>query len=241
MKKNTVSALVLALATCFSLSAHANAAWGYGDQQGSEHWVASYPTCGGENQSPIDIQDPIQAQTQPLQINYDGKITSITNNGHTISANVSGDNKVIIDGDTYTLKQFHFHTPSENYIDGKQYPLEAHFVNVDASGHIAVIAVMFENGPRANNELTTLLKTIPTKGETIDFNGDLTPNALLPRERQYFRYNGSLTTPPCTEGVRWYVMQSHLTSSAAQIEQLNQMMGDNNRPLQPLNARIVID
>lgn len=100
---------------------------------------------------------------------------------------------------------------------------------------------MFENGPRANNELTTLLKKIPTKGETIDFTGDLAPNALLPRERQYFRYNGSLTTPPCTEGVRWYVMQSHLTSSAAQIEQLNQMMGDNNRPLQPLNARIVIE
>ncbi|MCG3865078.1 MULTISPECIES: carbonic anhydrase family protein [unclassified Photobacterium] len=233
------SILLLSLLAGVSLTAQA-ADWGYGNS--TEHWSDSYPTCGlGKNQSPINITSALKANLAPLNIEYNGKITDITNNGHTIEAHVSGDNKLIVDGDTYTLKQFHFHTPSENYIDGKQYPLEAHFVNVDDKGNIAVVAVMFENGLRANSALSTLLKQIPTKGKTIDFTDDLSPDNLLPREREYYQFNGSLTTPPCTEGVRWFVLETPQYSSKDQTEQLHQIMGDNNRPVQPINARIIVE
>lgn len=233
------SLVLLSLLAGVSLTAQA-ANWGYG--KSNEHWAESYPICGlGKNQSPINITSTLQTNLAPLQIDYDGKITDITNNGHTVEALVSGDNKLTVDGDTYTLKQIHFHTPSENLINGKQYPLEAHFVNVDDKGNIAVIAVMFENGLRENDALSALLKNIPTKGNTIDFTDDLSPNNLLPREREYYQFNGSLTTPPCTEGVRWFVLETPQYSSKDQTEKLHQIMGSNNRPVQPINARIIVE
>lgn len=241
MKKITASATCLSLALLFAGQVQAEG-WGYGEANGPEHWGEVAPLCAtGVNQSPINITKATQANLLPLRIDYQGKVTQLVNNGHTIEALVSGKNDVIINGDTYHLKQFHFHTPSENLIDGKQYPLEAHFVNADDKGKLAVISVMFEIGPRTNSDLDALLNEIPEKGQTIEIKQDLTPGALLPRDREYYQFNGSLTTPPCTEGVRWYVMQEHQTSSKEQTEMLHAVMGNNNRPTQPLNARVILD
>lgn len=237
-KKASLILLASLLSTTFTAQA---AHWGYGDNS-EEQWAEHYPTCGaGQNQSPINIMSALHADLASLDINYKGRVSDIVNNGHTIEAHVNGENTITIDGETFSLKQFHFHTPSENYIDGKQYPLEAHFVNVSEKGHIAVVAVMFKHGLRTSDGLTTLLKQIPAKDQTVALSDVLNPEDLLPREREYFRFNGSLTTPPCTEGVRWFVLQEPTSSTAQQTEKLHHVMGDNNRPLQPLNARLIIE
>ncbi|MGF1789285.1 carbonic anhydrase [Photobacterium profundum] len=218
------------------------AEWSYTGEHGAEHWGESFATCGeGVNQTPIDINQTTQAELTPLHLDYEGQVTELVNNGHTIQANLTGKNTLTVDGKTFELKQFHFHTPSENYLKGKQYPLEAHFVHATDKGELAVVAVMFDVGPRSNNELTTLLGSIPDDGQKVELKESLNPADLLPRDREYYRFNGSLTTPPCSEGVRWFVMQEPQTSSKAQTEKLQEVMGNNSRPLQPLNARLILE
>ncbi|MGF1726351.1 carbonic anhydrase [Photobacterium nomapromontoriensis] len=240
MKKHTLAVLVLTAAICGVNTASA-AEWSYQGEHGAAHWGEEFATCSqGMNQTPVDIKTPTEAELAPLHIDYQGTVTNIINNGHTVQANVSGNNTLQVDGDTFELKQFHFHTPSENFIDGKQFPLEVHFVHANSKGQLAVISAMFETGPRGNEAFNDLLTTIPANGEQIAISNPLSPAALLPREREYFRFNGSLTTPPCSEGVRWFVMQEHQTSSKSQTDALHNVMGNNARPLQPLNARLIL-
>ena len=241
MATHTLRAVALALLACSATAAQA-AEWSYKGEHGVEHWGAMYATCGeGVNQTPIDIKNPTEAELAPLQIDYEGKVTEVVNNGHTIQANVSGKNTLTVDGDTFTLKQFHFHTPSENYIEGKQYPLEVHFVHANSKGQLAVIGAMFEVGPRGNDAFNALLATIPQKDHTTALANTFNPADLLPRDREYYRFNGSLTTPPCSEGVRWFVMQEPQAATQAQTDALHKVMGNNARPLQPLNARLVLE
>lgn len=241
MKKQTLSTVVLAIAATWVTTSLA-AEWSYTGEHGVEHWGKTFTTCGeGVNQTPIDINATTQAELVPLHIEYKGQVSELTNNGHTVQANVTAGSLLKVDGKTFELKQFHFHTPSENYLKSKQFPLEAHFVHATPDGQLAVIGVMFDTGPRANDQLSTLLSTIPTKGETQSVSTALNPADFLPREREYYRFNGSLTTPPCSEGVRWFVMKDHLTGSEQQIQALHQVMGDNARPLQPVNARLVLE
>lgn len=237
---HTLTALVLTIAASGLNSANA-AEWSYQGDHGAENWGENFVTCGqGMNQTPVDIKTPIEAELAPLHIDYQGTVAEVLNNGHTIQANVSGSNTLQVDGDTFELKQFHFHTPSENVIDGKQFPLEVHFVHANNKGQLAVIGAMFETGPRGSDAFNSLLATIPANGEKVTISHTFNPATLLPREREYFRFNGSLTTPPCSEGVRWFVMQEHQTSSKAQTEALHKVMGNNARPLQPLNARVIL-
>lgn len=231
----------MAISVAWATVGHA-AEWSYTGEHGAEHWGQTFATCGeGLNQSPIDISSTTKAELKPLHIEYKGKVNDIINNGHTVQANVTGDNTLKIDGEIFNLKQFHFHTPSENNIKGKQFPLEAHFVHANDKGQLAVVSVMFETGQRANDELNTLLKTIPAKGEKVTLSEEFNPTELLLRDREYYRFNGSLTTPPCSEGVRWFVMKDYQTNSQKQTEQLHEVMGDNARPLQSLNARLVLE
>jgi carbonic anhydrase len=144
-------------------------------------------------------------------------------------------------GRTFELKQFHFHSPSENTINGKHFPLEAHLVHADKDGNLAVVAVMFREGA-ANALLAKLWEKMPGKaGDKNALRAGVGVSQMLPAERDYYRFNGLLTTPPCSEGVWWLVIKKMATASKAQVEQFSRVIGHpNNRPVQPVNARVVL-
>lgn len=240
MKKTQLA--IAALGFLLSSSALAEGKWSYTGEHGVEHWGDTYPTCAaGSNQSPINITQPLEVDLAPLNIQYQGKVTELINNGHTVQANVEGLNTLLVDGKSFDLKQFHFHTPSENYIKNKQYPLEAHFVHANEQGNLAVVAVMFEADSAFNKNLSNLLTEIPSEHDEVELDAEVKPSELLPSTDYYYRFNGSLTTPPCSEGVRWFVLQEPVAASTKRISMLREAMGANNRPLQPLNARVVVE
>ncbi|HHC7130272.1 TPA: carbonic anhydrase [Vibrio parahaemolyticus] len=215
--------------------------WGYDDAQlGPAHWGSIAQDCAmTKNQSPINIEQSTVASLDNLSVSYLGRVIGFTNNGHTLQAQVDGQNTLTIDGKTFELQQFHFHTPSENLIKSRQYPLEAHFVHANDEGELAVISVMFDEG-NSNRALSQLISHIPAKDNTDFFSDGFSINELLPDSTHYYRFNGSLTTPPCSEGVRWFVLKDSLPLSKEQASKFMDSMGRNNRPLQPLNARVVL-
>lgn len=165
----------------------------------------------------------------------------LVNNGHTIQADYHPGSTLVVDGKVFHLKQFHFHSPSENLIGGTSFPMEAHFVHADSNGNLAVVAVMFETGA-ANKEIADLWSQMPeAAGGKEVLASAVKATDLLPEDRDYYRFNGSLTTPPCSQGVIWLVMKQPLPISAGQVNQFSAVMGGpNNRPVQPLNARMVL-
>ncbi len=233
------SLAALGLSLALFGSAHA-ANWGYDGHHGPAHWGEFASECAqGKNQSPINIQSTTQAKLAKLQLNYKGKVVALTNHGHTLQTSLEGENSLFVDGKRFSLKQFHFHTPSENHVDGKSYPLEAHYVHADEQGNLAVVAVFFEQGD-INPALASLLENVPEKDSNVTIRAPFDASALIPSDKDYYRFNGSLTTPPCSEGVRWLVIKEPQTISNKQIETFEQAMGENNRPLQPLNARMIL-
>lgn len=232
---------------------YANAAetpthWTYEGAEGPEHWgelADAYKACTlGKNQSPInlDSQHEIEAELSPLAQAYQAGGKEVLNNGHTIQINYDPGSTLTLDGHDYELKQFHFHAPSENQIDGKTYPMEAHLVHADKDGNLAVVAVMFEEGADANAGLQQFWQQMPKEAaQTVALNNKVDVSALLPADRDYYRFNGSLTTPPCTEGVVWLVMKQPVVASADQVKMFADIMGHpNNRPVQTVNARPVL-
>ncbi len=237
--KKTLLSLSLSLLT---LSVAQASEWGYGDDNphGPAHWGDIAQDCAmTKNQSPINIDTITDAALDNLDIHYSGKVVGLTNNGHTLQAQVEGKNTLTVDGKTFELQQFHFHTPSENQIRNHQYPLEAHFVHANKDGELVVLAVMFD-GDASNAQLDTLIRHIPQQNTTTFFPDGFEVRQLLPDTDDYYRFNGSLTTPPCTEGVRWFILKETQALSTSQSEALMKVMGHNNRPLQPLNARTVL-
>lgn len=240
MKKTLLSTALLGLA--LSSTSVMAAEWTYEGEHGAEHWGDTFATCGeGKNQTPININQAVDADLRPLDIQYQGAVTGLINNGHTVQSEISGFNSLLVDGKTFDLKQFHFHTPSENYIKNRQYPLEAHFVHADEAGNLAVVAVMYEFGDKRNANLTKLLADIPGSKEGVTLASQVKLSDLLPDTEHYYRFTGSLTTPPCSEGVRWFVLQEPVQASKKQLSSLHEVMGDNNRPLQPINSRLVVE
>lgn len=237
-----IGALGIALA-CQCAMAGEPTHWGYTGSEGPSHWGKLSPEFGtcekGRNQSPVDLTRFVESDLSPLVFHYKEGGKEIVNNGHTVQINYEPGSELTLDGHTYELKQFHFHAPSENLIDGKSYPLEAHFVHADPEGNLAVVAVMFTEGA-ANAALKKAWDHMPEKaGEKAV--ADAVAEALLPADRDYYRYNGSLTTPPCTEGVTWLVMKHPVTASAEQIERFAHVMHHpNNRPVQHVNARPIL-
>jgi carbonic anhydrase len=220
--------------------------WQYKGSNGPEFWGDLSPefvSCKvGRNQSPIDINKTTITTPKPLKTFQRFPATDISNNGYTVLANFKSGNFMVVDSIMYQMTQVRFHTPSENTIMGKSFPLEAQFEHVDPEGNIAILVVMFEEGPE-NKAVAKLWKQMPkTKGQTKALQANLLAGELMPRKKEYYRYSGSLTTPPCSEGVIWVVMKSTMTASASQIEAFKKVMRhDNNRPVQPLNGRIVIE
>lgn len=227
-----------------SASSAAGAHWGYSGAEGPENWAnlsPDYSACSGRNQSPIDLAGFVEADLSPIQFSYQPGGTEILNNGHTVQVNYAPGSKMELDGHVFELKQFHFHAPSENHIDGKSYPMEAHLVHSDKDGHLAVIAVMLEEG-EANQGIEAAWAEMPEKeGEKHALTAAVAAESLLPANRDYYRFNGSLTTPPCSEGVWWLVMKAPVSASKEEIEHFAHVMHHpNNRPVQPVNARPVL-
>jgi carbonic anhydrase len=245
MRKSLIVTLFLAV---FSLSGNAVSGehWGYSGEAGPEHWgelSTDYVACAaGKNQTPIDISGMVDAKLPRLVINYKAAGgQEVINNGHTIQVNYAPGSTIEVDGKTFELLQFHFHSPSENHVNGKSFPMEAHFVHKDTDGNLAVLALMYTEGAK-NHELEKAWKSMPHEaGEKADLSPAVSAKALLPRRLDYFRFSGSLTTPPCSEGVRWLVLKAHATASKQQIEEFQRVMHHpNNRPLQPVNARVIL-
>jgi carbonic anhydrase len=159
-----------------------------------------------------------------------------------VQVNFKEGNMLVLDSGAYQMKQVHFHSPSENTIHGKIFPLEAHFVHADSKGNLTVLAVMYTEG-KANLGLAKLWGQMSKEvSEPVALKNRVTASELIPENRSYYRYSGSLTTPPCTEGVRWLVMKNPMTASKEQIKALNDVIQhDNNRPLQALNGRIIVE
>lgn len=221
--------------------------WTYEGDEGPEHWARldrSFETCElGRQQSPVDLVPTVKADLPPIKFNYGEIPTEIVNNGHTLQVNVPDYGFTIrIEDRTYKLVQFHFHTPSEYHIEGQSFPLELHFVHQDETGALGVVGVVVKEGA-VNPTLEPIFWDGPAEpGKTkrlIDVKTDLT--ALLPKDGTYFRFMGSLTTPPCSEGVNWYEMRQPIEASYAQIQKFRELFPMNARPLQPLNNRLVVE
>ncbi len=233
-----------ALASDHEHKEHKGGHWSYSGDTGPAHWGElkdEFFMCKeGKNQSPIDISRVIDAKLPKMDITYSGNAVSVVNNGHTIKVNTEGSNVIIVDGVKFTLKQFHFHTPSENLIKGESFPMEAHFVHLDKDSNIAVIGIMFVEGKR-NPAIDKFLSKLSSKvNEEKKLSEMFNPGELFPKQLDYYRFNGSLTTPPCTEGVRWLVLKATVEASKEQLDKMRKIMGKNNRPVQPLNARCVL-
>ncbi len=219
--------------------------WGYEGKASPEHWgelAPEFALCGsGKSQSPIDISGGFQAELPALPFAYKAGGNEILNNGHTVQVNYAAGSQIQVDGQPFQLKQFHFHAPSENLIDGKSFPLEMHLVHADAQGNLSVIGLMFEEGA-ANPLLASLWQAMPEQaGEHQVLSTPVDVSALLPTDQRYYRFAGSLTTPPCSEGVRWLVLKQPMTASKEQIARFEAVMKHpNNRPVQARNARVLV-
>ncbi len=218
--------------------------WEYSGQQGTKNWSTLTPdnfACSGKNQSPINLTGFIESDLSPIQFNYKLGGHEVLNNGHTIQVNYRKGSRVEVDGHVFELLQFHFHAPSENHINGRSYPLEVHLVHADKNGNLAVVAIMFEQGD-ANNSLKNAWSMMPEHaGVKHTLSQNINVENILPKNRDYYSFNGSLTTPPCSEGVRWLVMKYPVTASRRQIEAFMQVLHEpNNRPLQAINARSIL-
>ncbi|MFM1699529.1 carbonic anhydrase family protein [Aeromonas salmonicida] len=240
MRKSLLACSLLLCPAVFAATPH----WEYNGVAGPAQWAKLTPEfgqCAGSNQSPVNLDGLVEAKLAPLQFHYLAGGQSVTNNGHTVQVSYAPGSSLELDGMAFELKQFHFHAPSENLIKGKSYPLEGHLVHTNAKGEIAVLAVMFEAG-KANPALTRAWDQLPAKtGEIHALKAPLSAELLLPANRDYYRFSGSLTTPPCSEGVRWLVMKQPVQVSQAQIDAFKAVMHHpNNRPVQPLHGRLVL-
>lgn len=222
--------------------------WSYEGKTGPKHWgeldSANLACKNGKEQSPINVKNEEVSKNNGktfLEINYSPAMFSLLNNGHTIQANsIKGQNSIILDKKEYKLEQFHFHTSSEHQFDGKNFDMELHLVHKNKNDQLAVLGVMIKAGDR-NNELELIWGNAPKNNsgevileETIDL------MKVLPKDKQLFRYRGSLTTPPCTEGVTWIVLQEPIQMSNQQIETFRNIFQDNHRPVQPINDREIL-
>jgi carbonic anhydrase len=196
----------------------------------------------GHNQSPINITHPKPADLPALKFDYSPVPLNIIDNGHTVMINYAPGSTLTVANKVYVLKQFHFHHPSEEHINGRRFDMVAHLVHADANGHNAVVAILFKTGA-PNPLLDTLWKNIPSeKGKTVLVSAmSVNVKDLLPSETGYYTYAGSLTTPPCTEGVTWYILKSTASLSEEQLAAISKLYPHDNRPTQKLNHREVLE
>lgn len=226
-------------------SAHRSgpAHWSYEGDTGPAHWGSlspEYAQCStGRQQSPIDIRDPAAKDLTNLEFHYAPTEVAIVNNGHTIQVNYAPGSWMQVDGTRYDLLQFHFHAPSEHTIAGRHAAAEMHLVHKSSSGALAVVGVLLEEGA-ANPRFDPVWSHLPARpGPVRECDAQIDADDLLPADQRTLRYSGSLTTPPGTEGVRWFLMQEPVRLSKAQLDAFTRIHRGNNRPTQPLHGRVV--
>ena len=217
--------------------------WDYKGAGGPANWGALNPEfakcSSGTRQSPIDIRDGIKLQLDPVRFDYRPSDFRVIDNGHTVQVNVGAGNSIEILGRRFDLLQFHFHRPSEERVDGRQFDMVAHLVHKDLNGSLAVVAVLLDRGS-AQPLIQTVWNNLPLeKGEELGAPGTIDLNALLPPDRSYFTYMGSLTTPPCNEGVLWMVLKQPVNVSAEQISIFSRLYPMNARPVQSAGGRLI--
>lgn len=242
MKMLVAAAGLVACAAGAQAADHA-AHWEYAGKTGLAHWgelEQDFASCKlGKEQSPIDIRGAKPAKLAPLGFHYHGGAGEIVNNGHTVQVNLADGGTLDLASGNYKLLQFHFHTPSEESINGKRYPLVAHLVHKNDAGNLAVVAVLFKEG-KENAALKQVFAGLPAKaGEKHALADEIDLASLLPARHAYYAYQGSLTTPPCSEGVHWQVLKQPVELSKGQLASFRKLYAMNARPLQPLNGRVV--
>ncbi len=225
------------------MSQHSGPSWGYQPGNGPALWgtlAPDFSACAlGKEQSPIDLTEGRSADPLAIEFDYRQIRIAVENNGHTIQVNPDPGSGIVLNRMRFDLLQFHFHHGSEHTVDGNQLPLEMHLVHRSDSGSLAVIGVLFEEGP-SNDALAPVWEHLPPEPAAAQMvAGELDLAALLPANRKTWRYRGSLTTPPCTEGVNWIVLAEPLTMSADQITAFDAIYPNNFRPVQPLGERVL--
>lgn len=219
--------------------------WSYSGPTGPEHWGSedeAYATCGlGKHQSPINIEKTVKKDLPAIEFGYQPTPLVVTDTGHSFQVNAApGSGGITVGGDHYDFAQMHFHLPSEERIQGRRYSMVAHLVHKNAKGELAVVGVLIRRG-KENAFLKPVFDNFPAEGqgETALVNAKLDLNQFLPAQHGYYTFEGSLTTPPCSEGVRWLVLKTAVEASPAQISQFGKRYPMNARPTQPLNGRVI--
>jgi carbonic anhydrase len=220
--------------------------WTYKGPDDPKHWGEldpAFAACvNGHHQSPINIAHAQAADLPALKFDYKPVPLSIIDNGHTVMVTYASGSTLTVGDKVYKLTQFHFHHPSEEHINGRKFDMVAHLVHADGEGHLAVVAVLFKKGD-PNPLLETLWKNIPEEKEKTVTLTDVSVNVkdLLPADLGYYTFSGSLTTPPCTEGVTWYVLKSTATLSPQQLASFAKLFPADNRPIQPTYQREILE
>ena len=222
---------------------HAAAHWSYEGEGAPIRWGklnADWARCDlGTRQSPIDIRDGIRVELEPIGFDYKPARFNVLDNGHTVQVNLGGGNHITVMNRMYELVQFHFHRPSEERINGRASDMVAHLVHKDVDGKLAVVAVLLTGG-NPNGLVQTVWNNLPLeKNDPVIPTSTIDMNQLLPERRDYYTYMGSLTTPPCSEGVLWMVMKQPLQLSPEQIAIFSRLYPMNARPIQASSGRMI--
>jgi len=239
-----IRANVALVAMVGALSAHAEGHhWSYGKHGGPAEWGEldqTFASCQlGKVQSPIDIRGAKAADLPAIKFDYKPAPLKVIDNGHTIQVNYAPGSTIDVGGTRYELVQFHFHKPSEEKIDGKAHAMVAHLVHKGSDGALAVVAVLLDKGAD-NPTLHAIWSNLPKQKEKeVAAPATIDAATLLPADKGYYTFQGSLTTPPCSEGVRWFVLKTPMTLAANELTAFAKLYPMNARPTQPLNGRAV--
>ncbi len=240
-------AFVMGLAACPVCAGLARAEsgphWTYEGRDGVKEWgrlSSEFRACAvGSEQSPVDLRDAIKADIGDLTVEWRPEAYKIVNNGHTIQADVGVKCGATLGGRAFTLKQFHFHTPSEHALDGARTEMEAHFVHADPQGQLMVVGMFMKPGA-GHKEFAAIMAAAPRKEGAATLSAPIDPAAFLPQSRERFRYEGSLTTPPCSETVDWNIFAEPIEVAAEDIAAFKARFPMNARPLQAANRRFIL-
>ena len=242
MKKTSLFINITATVSLLAGTAIAAETWSYQGKEAFQHWGEldkQYAACKtGLKQSPINIYKYEIAELPALEVGYRTTKAVVVNNGHTVQVNAPKGGMIQVGNTAFNLLQYHFHTPSEHYIDGAPYPMEVHFVHKAADGTLGVLGVMMEVGAM-NPSIEKIWQATPQsvgEGDAVE----ISAVSLLPSKLDYFKYEGSLTTPPCSEGVQWHVAKQPIQISEKQLIAFQQLFPINARPIQPINTRKVL-
>lgn len=245
MKKFTIMSLIVVLSLVLGVGlvfASGAAPWGYTGDTGPDHWAElspDYAACSaGREQSPIDVPASAPVHSADIEFDYEPTALDILNNGHTIEVEYEAGSSITVEGKTFNLIQFHYHSLSEHTLHGGYFDMEMHLVHKSADGEVAVVGILLERGAE-NAAYAPVWDNLPAAwSEPEEIDGvHVNAQDLLPATRTYYRYNGSFTTPPCTEGVRWFMMSNSVELSDAQIDAFRAIFDNTYRPVQPFYER----